>query len=57
MGCDNNFRQLMFFYEQQVGSRKEDLGVRETMEGEFWITLECFWSDLKKNTKEWGYQA
>jgi hypothetical protein len=36
MGSYNIFRQSSFWHKQEVESRKEELGARTTMEGEFW---------------------
>jgi hypothetical protein len=58
MGSDNSFRQSIFLHEQQAKSRKEELGVGATMEGEFSIMLEHFCGVyLESNTKESGCQA
>jgi hypothetical protein len=35
MGSYNNFRQSMFWHEQQAESIKEELRAGETMEGKF----------------------
>jgi hypothetical protein len=36
MDSYNNFLQSMFLHEQQEDRKKQELGARETMEGELW---------------------
>jgi hypothetical protein len=48
MGIYNSFRQSMFLHEQQVESRKEELGARATMEGELWSMYLEFGEILKE---------
>jgi hypothetical protein len=47
----------VFRHEQQVESRKRELGARALMEGEFWCMLERFWCVLEQKIEKSGCQA
>jgi len=48
MGSYRSFGESMFSHQQEVQRKNQELGARETMEGELWSMLEILWNVIRE---------